>query len=387
MPLFSFSSEELFTWIATSHDFLLLDVRNKQDFKKFQIEGPSPINILNVTYFDFMEAEEENVAKIPQNKSIRIVCAKEGSAKYVSEILIKHGFKDVGYLSGGIKTWGNLLIPKQIYSGPDYELYQFIRPAKGSCSYGLIHEKEIMFFDPCRNLDFYLNFAKQKKCSVVKTFETHLQADYIAGSRILSEKTGALFYANRNDFRNSKINYTCLEDNEKISFTNSKPFIQVMFTPGHTPGSTSFIIDNKFFITGDTVFIKSIGRPDLGGQVDQWAKLLFSSITKIKTMNDELLVLPGHFTDWQEADKKQTFSEKLAAIMKDNSNIYDLDNEIAFSLFIKANMRDQPPEYADIRRINANLDTLDDSQQEILDLGKNECAASAYANMTNQTNA
>ncbi len=379
MSFFSYTAEELYSWITSKDDLLILDVRNDKDFKRFHVEGPHALNLLNISYYDFMEDEEEIVAQVPQNKSIRIVCAQEGSAKYVAEILTAHGFEDVGYLSGGIKTWGNLLVPEIICEEDNFELYQFIRPGKASCSYGLIQADEIMLFDPSRNLDFYLNFAKSKDCRIIKTFETHLQADYIAGSRMISTMTGAQFLTNEQDFNGSKIIYTPLRDGENISFPRGEPIIKVLFTPGHTPGSTSFIIADKYIISGDTIFIKSIGRPDLGGKADEWSKLLFKSIEKIKTMPEELLVLPGHFSQWNEANKKLNFCSSLGAVKKDNQEIFSITNDSDFTLFIKKNMREQPPEYADIRLVNANLKTLDEPQQEILDLGKNECAASGHA--------
>ena len=76
-------------------------------------------------------------------------------------------------------------------SGDGYELYQFRRPGKASCSYGLISGKEMMVFDPAKNTPFYLDFAKEKGCAIIKTFETHRQADYISGSDGLRKATGA----------------------------------------------------------------------------------------------------------------------------------------------------------------------------------------------------
>ena len=78
---------------------------------------------------------------------------------------------------------GQLLVPVLLNPGETYQLYQFIRPGKASTSYGLQNSNELMLFDPSRNTDFYLDFAKQNNCTLIKTFETHLQADYIAGSQ------------------------------------------------------------------------------------------------------------------------------------------------------------------------------------------------------------
>lgn len=380
MPIFVYQAAELYRWVTQKDDFLLLDVRNATDFGRFKVEGPFSIQTLNVSYFDFMEIEDECIAQLPAKETkIRIVCAKEGSAKFVAEILEKHGFTDVGYLAGGIKSWGNLLIPKLLNPGGSYELYQFIRPGKGSCSYGLISNNQMMVFDPSRSHDYYIQFAEEKQCKIIGTVETHLQADYIAGSRVISEQTGALFYANEGDFAGAKLDYISLQDGQEIGFANGGPSVKVQFAPGHTPGSTMYNIDNTYIITGDIIFIKSIGRPDLGGKVDEWSGTLFATIKQVAEMDGSLIVLPGHFIDWDEANSEMTFAESLQKARELNKSIYAIDNPADFLAFIKDNMREQPPEYAQIRLVNANLKAVDDENAEVLDLGKNECAASAYA--------
>ncbi len=381
MALFTFKANDLFTWLTDQEDIVVVDVRNNKEFDKFKVEGPYPFTMFNIPYYDFMEFEEESIAKLPSGSKIRIVCAKEASAKYVAEIVHKNGFEDVGYLQGGINTWGNLLVPRLLTTSDTYELYQFIRPGKASCSYGLMYGQEIMFFDPSRNVDFYLDFAKEKKARVIKTFETHLQADYIAGSRLISERTGAEFLANKGDFAGSKIAYTTLQNNGSYGFTDGGPEVRAIFTPGHTPGSTTFMIDNKYLVTGDTVFIQSIGRPDLGGKAAEWAKMLFATMNGIKTMDPSLVVLPGHYIDWEEADSQLIFESTLADAIDRNKSIYEIDTVEGFITFIKANMRPQPKEYKTIRLINANLEQVDEEEQNTLDIGKNECAASAYAKL------
>ena len=381
MDLKAYQASELFQWIKNKDtDFFLLDVRSPSDFGRFQIEGPNPIQMKNVPYIDFSdEEEEESVAKVPRDKKIRIVCAKEGSAKYVGEVLIKHGFEDVAYLEGGIKTWGNLLVPKQVdRSAKDYSLYQFVRPAKASCSYGLVYKDEIMIFDPTKEFDFYKTFASEKGCRIVKTFETHLQADYISGSPAIARETGADLMANENDFHGAAFSYRAIQDGTVFRFTDGGPEVKAIHTPGHTPGSTSYVIDDTYIITGDTVFLVSIGRPDLGGKVEEWAQLLFDTLgAKVGKMNPELVVLPGHFMSWEEADTRLIFQDTLAAIKEKNKAIFSIDNSAHFIRFIKDNMREQPEVYAKIRQVNAGLLEVDLDEQNIMDLGKNECAASS----------
>ena len=98
MTLGKFTADDLFRWLTRREDFLLLDVRNDVEFRRFQVEGPHPFEMINVPYMEFIEREEESIAKVPRGKSVRIVCAKEGSSKYVGEIMVNHGFQDVAHM-------------------------------------------------------------------------------------------------------------------------------------------------------------------------------------------------------------------------------------------------------------------------------------------------
>ena len=383
MELEKYKAEDLFEWVTREgYDFTLLDVRNEEEFGRFKVEGPHLSKMINVSYIDFIEKEEESVGRVqvPKDETIRIVCAKEGSAKYVGEILVNNGWKDVKFLEGGIKTWGNMLAPKLLASNGGYQLYQFIRPGKASCSYGLLYEDEMVIFDPSRNVEFYQNFAQQNDCKIVKTFETHLQADYISGSKRIASDAGAEIIGNQNDFKDATFSYHSAGDQEVFTFSKGGPEIRAIHMPGHTPGSTAYMIDNKYLVTGDMVFILSIGRPDLGGKAEEWSKLLYNTLkTKIAELNDDVLILPGHYMEWGEANQDQMFVDSMGSIKSKNADIYSIDSEADFIQFIKDNIRKQPEVYADIRKVNAGLLEPDDEDQEVMDLGKNECAASMYA--------
>jgi len=327
-----------------AEEFLLLDVRLDEEFDRFKVEGPYLSDMVNVPYVEFVEHEEGSVAKVPQAQKVRIVCAREGSAKYVGEVLMNHGFKDVRYLEGGIKTWGNLLAPKLVASDNSYQLFQFIRPGKASCSHGLISGDEMVVFDPSRNINFYRRFAEEHGARVIKTFETHLQADYISGSKQIATVSGADIFGHENDFKAAAFQYHKIVDGKVYSISKGKPEIKALHMPGHTPGSTSYLIDDKYLIA------------DLA---------------------NDLVILPGHYMDWREANRSQIFSATLGSIKNNNADIYSIQNEDEFIGFIAANMRPQPEVYAEIRKVNAGLLEVDEEEQEVMDLGKNECAASA----------
>jgi len=373
----SYSADDLFSFLTQKEDIIVLDVRNEEDFGRFSVEGPFPFDMVNVPYFDFMEEEDASVAKVSHKKPVKVVCSKEGSAQYVGEILMNHGFKDVAFLTGGIKTWGNMLTPKRINPGSDdYALYQFIRPAKASCNYGLLYKGEMVNFDPSRNYDFYHSFADSQNVKIVRTFETHLQADYISGSKKIADVTGAEIMANVDDFKDASFQYSGVKDGESYSVGGDGPEIKVLHSPGHTPGSTSYIIDDKYFITGDTVFILSVGRPDLGGKAEEWSVMLFDTLTnKVQNLDKKLKVLPGHFMEWNEANDSLLFVENLGEVIHRNAGVFKIATPENFTKYIKDNMRKSPEIYGEIRKVNVGWLDVDMNEADIMDLGKNECVA------------
>ena len=379
----TFSASHLFSAIESREDFLLLDVRNEDDFNQFKVEGPNNIEMLNIPYFDFIEDAEGSAALVPEGKPVLIVCAKVGSSEYVADVLTELGREDVSHLEGGIVSWGNVLVPKRINDDLDgYEVWQFNRPGKASCSYGVIYEGEMFLFDPSRNTEFYLSFAEDRGATITHTFETHLQADYISGSPKIAELTGATFVAHSSDFDYSIYDYHRLIDGEKINFSsNGGPSILCTHSPGHTPGSTTYVLGEKYMISGDTVFIVSVGRPDLGKKVVEWARMLYATLKdRISLMPDDLVVLPGHYTDWSmESDSENRILDDFGSIKQFNEDIYGISEEDEFVTYILDNMRKEPEIYGQIREVNSGRLTPCIDEQNIMDLGKNECAASGHS--------
>ena len=375
---FRYTAEELFGWLSGNPDFILLDVRNEKEFANWFVEGPNTCPYINIPYFHFMEEVQESVALIPKNQKVRIVCAKEGSAKYVAELLTKNGFDDVGYLKQGIVGWGNALAPKLVSPAEaTYKLYQFIRPGKASCSYLLLQGGEGMVFDPARNIEAYIKVAEENGCHIVRTFETHRQADYISGCQLLAAE-GATICANRLDFEGAAFEYDTVEDGMSFTCGSGGPEVRVIHTPGHTMGSTCYLVDGKYLLSGDTVFINTAGRPDLGGRWEEWARELYLTlVVKLRDLDDGVYVLPGHYTAWDEANEDHIIMETFGVLRRDVS-AFKFPTELKFKEFIRDNMRSQPGVYAEIRRVNGGWLEVTPEKADTMDLGKNECGASNY---------
>nr|MCG0040830.1 hypothetical protein [Escherichia coli] len=90
--------------------------------------------------------------------------------------------------------------------------------------------------------------------------------------------------------------YKALEEGSDVVIGNTAITIQPLYSPGHTIGSTSFIVEDQYLLSGDILFIDSIGRPDLAGMAEDWVGDLRETLyTRYKALSDELIVLPAHF--------------------------------------------------------------------------------------------
>lgn len=368
-----FTAEELFGEFESNLEFVIVDIRNSEDYSRFSIEGPRTIDNLNIPFDDFLNDEEQSIAQIPVDKAVRVICAKEESSAMIAAIIKANGFNNIGFLKGGINSWGDLLIPKLV-NDEGYELWQFIRPAKASCSYALINNEGMFLFDPSRRVDFYTNFLESKGVVLKMVFETHLQADYLSGGPSFE----ALYAVHEADFSSAPFDFHSLQDDEIFNLEDIQ--VRCIHSPGHTLGSMTYIIDDKWMISGDTVFIVSIGRPDLGKKVVEWSRTLFNTLkTRISNLPEDLVVLPSHFSDWgKEADQNLCISKVFSEVMASNEEIYGITDVEQFVSWVQENMREQPPEYNDIRLFNCGMLEIDDDQKRVLDLGKNQCAASTH---------
>ena len=256
------SSQEVTKKIVNKESLFILDVRNQNDFNDWKIEGTN-FEYFNIPYFELLDGVEEIMDKLPTSKEILVVCAKEGSSIMVAEMLSEEGLT-VSYLQGGMKAWSEYLEPVKVgdlYNGG--EIYQFVRIGKGCLSYMIVSNGEAAIIDATRMVDVFLNFAKEMGVTIKHVFDTHLHADHISGGREIANQTGATYWMPPKDAEEVTFNYSPLESGEVIPIGHTAIDIHALYSPGHTIGSTSFIVDGKFLLSGDILFIDSIGRPDL----------------------------------------------------------------------------------------------------------------------------
>jgi len=148
--------------------------------------------------------------------------------------------------------------------------------------------------------DWFIEEAARQNVKITHVFDTHVHADHYSGGRALAEKTGAQYCLHESNQGRVKFPFHALSDGETIEVGNVA--VQVMHTPGHTPDSMCLTVTDKrrsaepwFVLTGDTLFVGSIGRPDLAGKGKEWAEQLFDSLhAKLMSLPDSVEVFPGH---------------------------------------------------------------------------------------------
>jgi glyoxylase-like metal-dependent hydrolase (beta-lactamase superfamily II) len=153
--------------------------------------------------------------------------------------------------------------------------------------------------DPQANVDAYIEFAKTKGMEIKYVIDTHVQADHISGGRRLAQLTGADYCLH--GAANVTFDFTQLTDDQHLDLGNVS--IRVLHTPGHTPESICLLVTDKtrgpepwFLLTGDTLFVGAIGRPDLPGNVEESADQLYDSLhQKIFALPETLEIYPAHF--------------------------------------------------------------------------------------------
>ena len=373
MTVKSLTAKEVARKVIDNEPLFIFDVRNGDAFADWKIEGGN-IEYLNIPYFDLLDGVEEAASKLPTDKDILVVCAKEGSSVMVAEMLAEESV-DAAYLEGGMKAWSEYLEPVKVGDLKNGgELYQFVRIGKGCLSYMAISGGEAAIIDAIRMTDVFLDFAQEKGAVVKHVFDTHLHADHISGGRQIAEATGATYYLPPADAEEVVFDYVQLVDGLKVALGDAKIEIEALYSPGHTIGSTSFIVGEQYLMTGDILFIDSIGRPDLAGLAEDWVGDLRESLYKrYQKLADDLIVLPAHFMIMEELNEDGSVYQKLSDLFKENHGL-NIEDEQEFRDLVTKNLPPQPNAYQDIRKTNMGLITPDDEVQREMEIGPNRCA-------------
>jgi hydroxyacylglutathione hydrolase len=177
---------------------------------------------------------------------------------------------------------------------------QFYLGCLAHASYMLGSEGEAAVVDPQRDVEIYLKAADQQGLQIRHIFETHLHADFVSGHLELAKRTGAKIYIGAQ--AGATFQHVALHDGSEVRF--GKLRITALETPGHTPEGICLVVTDEeksrdpwAVLTGDTLFIGDVGRPDLSKThtPQQLAGSLYDSLHgKLMKLGDQVLVYPAH---------------------------------------------------------------------------------------------
>ncbi len=179
----------------------------------------------------------------------------------------------------------------------------FIKQLYTNClseaAYYIESNGESAIIDPLRDIDIYINLAKERKTTIKYIFETHFHADFVSGHIDLSKKTGAPIIFGPGATTSFKIENAT--DGKEYPLGSIS--LKAIHTPGHTLESTCFLLQDEdkkahAIFTGDTLFVGDVGRPDLSSgnlSSEELAGIMYDSLTqKIMPLSDDVIVYPAH---------------------------------------------------------------------------------------------
>ncbi len=300
------------------------------------------------------------------------MCASGARSVVAADFLAGTGLH-VANLRGGMTAWGRTYDRVVVEDG-DVSVVQVRRRGKGCLSYVIGATDEAFVIDPSIDVDVYREVAAERGWRITRVFDTHLHADHLSGARALAAGAGATLHLNPDD--TFDFAFEPLRDGATFRLgADAELTVAALGTPGHTEGSTIYFVDDRIVLTGDTLFVDGVGRPDLAERAEEFSHNLYRSLhERVLNHPDGTIVLPGHYGEGVQVHPDQPVGAtvgQLRAILRP----LDLGEE-AFVEWATSNAGERPPSYVEIIKANMGRSDLAVSVLEQLELGPNRCSAS-----------
>lgn len=342
----------------------LVDVREPKQYRQWHLYGSKNISLSRFT---------GNLPSLPKNRPIVTVCLRGGDSRKASVLLRKKGLNTT-YLVGGMKAWNTIYdIVKVAPSRPTtLTVYQIKRLGKGCLSYLIIFADGIrsILVDPALPTQMLVSIIKECKLKLIAVLDTHVHADHISTSLALSKRYRIPYLLPK--ISDVSFSFAPMRQNIKALF--SPIYVKVISTPGHTKSSVCILLDKSFLFCGDTLFLDSVGRSDLGPTTSGSARKLFVSVKKkLFKLDEDLYVLPAHTA------QSMVPGPVRAATLRYVKRLNPISHYRSANVFIQHStnhLTPTPANYQIIKEINRTGRIKRGLDLEELELGGNSCAVS-----------
>lgn len=354
------SNEKLWESLKSDKDVFLLDVREPLEFAEFKI--PGAVNVPLSELFTSSVGE-----KIPKNKKIVTVCSHGNRSMVATFALAQKGIESTS-LEGGMSRWNQVLNANTAIKNADLIIIQVEKVGKGCLSHIVGSEGEALVIDPNYPPSKYIEFAEKEGLKITKVIDTHQHADHVSAAKELAKITKSeLFFSAKEEY---EFEHKKIDEGDMIQVGRKQ--VRVIHTPGHTAGSMTFVVDDKYAFTGDTLFVESVGRPDLRDKAKEFANDLHDTIhKKLLRFGSNTMIFPTHHGEGIKATENGIFyttpemAKKLALL--------DLDKE-EFVNKVVSMTTPRPMNYSVVIKVNKGTIPIMEEQVPDLEMGPNRCS-------------
>ncbi len=372
------STQELARALESGEPIQVVDVRAPVRVATGRIEPVPDQRFHNIVGSQLINCQSLASTGIAPDIPVAVVCGNGNDSRVLALHLNRLGC-EARSLRGGMAAWMMLTLPRQLDTPPSVDrLVQFDRVGKGALGYLVVSDSEALIVDPPLDAGAYLEAAEEAGARIVAVADTHVHADYISGAPALATRLGVPYYLHPADAvypydgTPGRLEFQQLEDGGTISV--GRATVWAMHTPGHTEGSVSYLIDDSAALTGDFVFIESIGRPDLAGKVSEWTAQLWDSLEAAKReWSADVMIYPAHYGDEAERRADRSLGASFGALLEVNEALRFSDRQ-KFTAWVEDKTASFPDAYRKIKAVNVGLLSVGEQEAATLEVGKNECA-------------
>ena len=311
-------------------------------------------------------------------RPVAVVCGHGNSSKQATAFLRERGYEAYSVI-GGMAAWETVYVARRLSPTPSLShVVQLDRVGKGALSYVLVSDGDAVVVDPGRHLERYDALLAELGATPAAVVDTHIHADYVSGARAAAARWQVPYFLHPDDAVSpydqtpGKLTYQALSDGDTIAF--GRATLRAAHVPGHTLGSVALLADEGLVLTGDFLFVKSVGRPDLAGQTESWTKLLWHSLEHARqSWPGDLQVLPAHYGSESERRADRAIAARFDVISATNGAAA-IQDERQFLQWVKDHVTTFPDAYRTIKEANLGLVRLTEPDIDILESGPNQCA-------------